>query len=158
MALAQKKYEGSQSKLWIVEKEKAKSKNVAFVVGILLVLVFVLFVLQRVVTNSSEKPESELIEASGIDWNNPPCLPKELSSQWKETTHPAKIENTNDKEFTNTITQEVIEFHPRNTQGENKPHWHRKNPSVTNRHDYYLDKDGNPVGKNSKDSHIYTNC
>jgi len=115
-------------------------------------------VLQNVFTNSAGNPESELIEASGIDWNNPPCSPKELSSQWKETTHPAKIENTNDKEFTNTITQEVIEFHPRNTQGENKPHWHRKNPSVTNRHDYYLDKDGNPVGKNSKDSHIYTNC
>ncbi len=68
------------------------------------------------------------------------------------------MENTNDKEFTNIITNEVIEYHPYNTNGKYQPHWHRKNPLSTNRLDYYLDKDGKIVRKNSKESHIYTDC
>jgi hypothetical protein len=35
-----------------------------------------------------------------------------------------------------------------------KDHYHVLNPNSTGKHDYYLDKDGNPVPKNSKASHI----
>lgn len=35
---------------------------------------------------------------------------------------------------------------------------HRRNPFSTHKQKYYLDKNGNPVKKNSKQSHIYTNC
>jgi len=161
MALPQKKYEGSQSKLWIVEKEKTKSKNVAFVVGILLVLVFVLFVLQRVVTNSSEKPESELIEASGIDWNNPPCLPNELSSDWENVTPEKMLQNSNRQEFRHKKTGLKIAFDKGvvgkpNYRGKN--HWHIYNPNTINRHDVYLDKTGKPIGEHSSNSHITPEC
>jgi len=35
-----------------------------------------------------------------------------------------------------------------------KNHYHILNPNSTSKHDYYLDKYGNPVPKNSKQSHI----
>jgi hypothetical protein len=35
-----------------------------------------------------------------------------------------------------------------------KDHYHILNPNSTGKHDYYLDKYGNPVAKNSKASHI----
>ena len=161
MALPQKKYEGSQSKLWIVEKEKTKSKNIAFVVGILLVLVFVLFVLQRVVTNSSEKPESELIEASGIDWNNPPCLPNELSSDWENVTPEKMLQNSNRQEFRHKKTGLKIAF-DKGVAGKpkfrEKDHWHIYNPFSASVRDYYLSKDGTKIHKNNDDSHIQIHC
>ena len=35
-----------------------------------------------------------------------------------------------------------------------KDHYHVLNPKSTGKHDYYLDKNGNPGPKNSKASHI----
>ena len=35
-----------------------------------------------------------------------------------------------------------------------KDHYHIYNPNATSNKDLYLDKDGNPTGKNSKSSHI----
>lgn len=35
-----------------------------------------------------------------------------------------------------------------------KDHYHILNPNATSNKDLYLDKDGNPVAKGSKDSHI----
>ena len=49
------------------------------------------------------------------------------------------------------------EFHPGKT-GENgwkgRDHYHWKNPQSKNDKDKYLDKNGIPVGKNSKESHL----
>jgi len=107
---------------------------------------------------NNEDKNFEIDNEISIDWANPPCSPNELNSSWIEITHPLKKENTNDREFQNIKTKEIIEFHPNNSQGVYLPHWHRHNLLPTSRFDYYLDKDGNGVGKDSKKSHIYTNC
>ncbi|RTE06441.1 hypothetical protein EJQ19_22930 [Paenibacillus whitsoniae] len=40
---------------------------------------------------------------------------------------------------------------------EGKDHYHIDNPNKTGRLDYYLDKNGNPVVKGSKPSHVLPN-
>jgi hypothetical protein len=50
-----------------------------------------------------------------------------------------------------------VEFHkgkPGKPGWEGKDHWHRFNPNKTGKGDAMLDKNGNPVQKNSKPSHI----
>ena len=87
-----------------------------------------------------------------------PNLPKTPSylknSGWKETTPVAMKKNTTSRTFKkNGLT---IRF----DKGKNgaggyggKDHYHILNPNSTGKHDYYLDKYGNPVPKNSKASH-----
>ena len=114
-------------------------------------------------TNTGDKnPKAETHidnDYDDIDWVvSPPCDPDDLNEDWEETTHPQKKRRTIDRDFTNKRTKVKIEYHPKNKNGEDEPHWHRKNPNSTNKHNYYLDKYGNIVEKNSKKSHIYTNC
>lgn len=96
--------------------------------------------------------------SSDIDWSKPPCNPDELSSNWKETTNPNMI---NRREFLYKETGLKIAFEKR-VPGENGfraiDHWHRYNPTSTNKLDFYLDKNGYPVGKGSKPSHIEPKC
>lgn len=158
MALPANKYENKSSYLQIVKYEKNKRTNTLGVIGILLLIAVAIATVTFFLNSIDDNPQNDTSTNSEIDWKNPPCSPKSLNKNWKETTHPLKIENTKDKEFTNIITNEVIEYHPYNSQGKYQPHWHRKNPLSTSRHDYYLDENGNPVRKNSKESHIYTDC
>ena len=80
---------------------------------------------------------------------------KLIKSGWKEITPAAMKKNTTSRMFKkNGYT---IRF-DKGTKGMGgyggKDHYHILNPSSTGKHDYYLDKFGNPVPKNSKKSHI----
>ena len=143
MALPVKKYENRPSYLRIVKNRKNKRPNPLVIIGILLLLGIVIATVPIFLNSIDDNPQNDTSIDSEIDWKNPPCSPKSLNKNWKETTHPLKMENTKDKEFTDIITSEVTEYHPHNSQGRYQPHWHRKNPLSTNRHDYYLDENGN---------------
>jgi len=117
-----------------------------FILGLVLAIPIVLNISKNI-------PDDET-----IDWTNPPCSPNDLGKNWKDITHPRKQLKTPDKTFQNIHTNEIIEFHPHNSKGQKQPHCHRKNPNASSRHDYYLDKNGQPVRKNSKPSHIYIDC
>lgn len=158
MALPAKKYENEHSYLRIVKDGNEQKKASFLIIGIVLAIIAIIATIPIFLNSIEDNPQNDISIDSEIDWTNPPCSPKSLSKNWQESTHPLKIENTKDKEFTNIITKEVIEYHPYNSQGKYQPHWHRKNPLSTNRHDYYLDENGNPARKGSKESHIYTDC
>ena len=138
----------------IIDGGKNKRSNLT-----VLIIVFLLAIITAllVVDNFDMSNDSKTVK-SAIDWDNPPCSPKELSSEWEEKTHHLMKKHTPDKRFVNRRTGEIIEFHPYNSKGEYIPHWHRLNPNKTNRFDYNFDKDGNEVQKHSPNSHIYTNC
>lgn len=79
------------------------------------------------------------IEAD-IDWNNPPCSPDELSSNWKEITHPKMQKFNSRREFVYQHTNLIIAFEKGQSNAlgfKGKDHWHRFNPNKTNRHDTY---------------------
>jgi len=93
-----------------------------------------------------------------IDWSNPPCSPDDLSKDWKETTNPNMV---NRREFVYKNTENKISFEKGNIGKEGFKeidHWHRYNPNSTNKQNIYLDRNGNPVGKGSRPSHIESNC
>ncbi len=96
--------------------------------------------------------------ATDIDWTKPPCNPDELSDDWNETTHP-KMKNR--REFVYKDTNIKIAFDkgiPGIYKHHTVDHWHRYNSNSANRHDRYLDKNGNPVRKGSEKSHIKPKC
>ncbi len=134
-------------------KNKRSNSTVLIVVFLLAIITGLL-----VVDNFDMSNDSKTIK-SAIDWDNPPCSPKELSSEWEDITDPRKKANTTDRTYKNSRTGEEIEFHPYNSVQAEDPHWHRLNQLWTNKkNDYYLDKDGNVVGKRTKKSHIYPKC
>jgi RHS repeat-associated protein len=84
--------------------------------------------------------------------------PDKLKAEgWEDVTHPKMRENTDMVELKNPETGQRIRFDP-GTPGETgysgKDHYHVYNPESTGKGDYYLDEEGNPVPKNSSDSHI----
>jgi hypothetical protein len=88
---------------------------------------------------------------------NLPKNPSNLLKQgWKETTPSNMAKNTSSKMYTNKDGLRVRFDKGDHSQGGygSKDHYHVLNPNSTGKHDYYLDKDGNPVPKNSKASHI----
>jgi len=95
---------------------------------------------------------------SEIDWKNaPPHSPDALGEEWEETTSTKNKRPDIHRKFKNKKTGEEIEFdkgQPGRKGWAGKDHWHRVNPNKTGKKDAYLDKDGNPVGKNSHKSHI----
>jgi len=96
-----------------------------------------------------------------IDWNKPPCTPDDLSENWKEVTHPKMQARSQRREFLYMDTNIRIAFE-KGISGETgfakEDHWHRYNPNSVNKRDLYLDRNGNPTGKNSDPSHIKPNC
>jgi len=88
---------------------------------------------------------------------NPDTL---LNQGWKETTSKAKKENTNSRDFIEPLTGLHISFDKGNSSAKGfkgKDHYHARNPESNKKSEYYLDKDGNPVPKNSKKSHLFPN-
>lgn len=87
-----------------------------------------------------------------------PKKPNNLTKQgWKETTPPLMASKTSSRTFTDKNTGLNIRFDKGNKGAGGyggKDHYHILNPNSTGKHDYYLDKNGNPVPKNSKKSHI----
>jgi hypothetical protein len=65
--------------------------------------------------------------------------------------------NTNSREYEDPRTGIRVRFDPGKPGApgfEGKDHYHIYNPNRTGKGDYYLDKNGNPVPKGSKASHI----
>ncbi len=74
---------------------------------------------------------------------------------WKETTSSAMKKNSTSRTFEkNGLTVRFDKGKKGNPGFGGKDHYHILNPNSTGKHDYYLDKYGNPVAKNSKASHI----
>lgn len=87
-----------------------------------------------------------------------PKNPKTLTKKgWTNTTPSGMSKNTSSQMFTNKSNGMKIRF-DKGKKGAggygSKDHYHILNPNSTGKHDYYLDKNGNPVPKNSKASHI----
>lgn len=86
-------------------------------------------------------------------------LPKnpKKSNRFIDVTDPRKRKNTDSLNFKDRESGLEIEFHA-GRQGQKgwrgKDHYHIKNPDSTNDNNYYLDKNGNPCPKGSKDSHL----
>lgn len=89
--------------------------------------------------------------------NSLPENPDDLLDQgYEETSHPDAAANGH-RTFVNPESGDEVRY----DEGESgKPgyrgqdHYHRPNPDSTGRHDQYLDKDGNPVGRGSDESHL----
>ena len=81
---------------------------------------------------------------------------KLVEKGWRDTTPTSMSQNTSSKVYTNKDGLRVRFDKGNPSQGGygGKDHYHVLNPNSTGKHDYYLDKDGNPVPKNSKASHI----
>jgi hypothetical protein len=84
-----------------------------------------------------------------------PDSPEDLLGRgWEETTSPMSPSR---RTFVDPKTRLKVEFDP-GRSGESgwrgKDHWHLNNPNATNRHNQYLDANGNPCGRGSKDSHL----
>ena len=81
-----------------------------------------------------------------------------LSKGWKEITDPRAKEAGNARVFKEKDTGLRIRFDKGTPGGfgfKGKDHYHIDNPNATDKKERrYLDKNGNPVNKNSKASHI----
>ena len=87
-----------------------------------------------------------------------PKNPNNLTKKgWTNTTPTGMSQNTSSQMFTNKNNGMRIRF-DKGKKGATgygaKDHYHILNPNSTGKHDYYLDKNGKPVPKNSKASHI----
>jgi hypothetical protein len=81
-----------------------------------------------------------------------------LNQGWNEVTHPAKKSNTASRDFIEPDTGLKVLFDkgdPTASGFKSKDHYHVRNPESDSKGEYYLDKDGNPVPKNSVKSHIF---
>ncbi|MDR2493463.1 MAG: HINT domain-containing protein, partial [Coriobacteriales bacterium] len=87
-----------------------------------------------------------------------PTNPVDLLQQGYEETTPAGMRaNTSSREFFNPETGDRVRFDPAKPGArgfEGVDHYHQRNPNATGRGDLYLDRDGNPVPKGSRRSHI----
>ena len=85
-----------------------------------------------------------------------PKNPNKLSEKgWKDITPSNMLQNTTSKMYIkNGLKVRFDKGNPSQGGYGGKDHYHVLNPNSTGKHDYYLDKDGNPVPKNSKASHI----
>ena len=86
-------------------------------------------------------------------------LPKDSSELaglgWKEITPEGMRTHTTSKMYEKDGMKIVFDEATPNAEGfGGKNHYHVLNPNSTSKHDYYLDRNGNPVPKNSKQSHI----
>lgn len=78
-----------------------------------------------------------------------------LEDGYEETTRPGTPDHI--RKFRNPKTGDEVEFHkgkPGEPSWEGKDHWHRYNLNATGKRDAMLDKNGNPVPRKSKPSHI----
>ena len=97
---------------------------------------------------------------AGADAGKAGALPKNpddlLNQGYVETSHPDAAA-AGHRTFTNPETGDTVRFDegtPGQPGYEGVDHYHRDNPNSTGKSDTYLDKDGNPVPKGSKPSHL----
>ncbi len=156
--LAQKYSEYPNRNFRVVKGGKQQNKLKIFFV---LLLVFAIIGGTIVSLSDNPNPDSKSAPESSINWENPPCLPSDLSSDWVETTHPERKRKSNRRDFKNTKTGEEVAF-DKGVVGKNgnraKNHWHRYNTKTKSIKDFYLDIYGNTIHKNNDNSHIEVNC
>jgi len=88
---------------------------------------------------------------------NLPANPNDLlKAGWEDISHPKQAANGSHtyKDPDTGLRVRFDEPVPGSPGFAGKGHYHILNPNATNSKDAYLDKDGNPVSKNSKESHI----
>ncbi len=88
---------------------------------------------------------------------NLPNNPTELGTEWEDVTPEGMRKNTSSREYQNVKTGLRVRFDPATPGGNGykaQDHWHVYNPDGTGKGDLYLDRNGNPVPKNSNPSHI----
>ena len=87
--------------------------------------------------------------------NLPPKPNKDFHKNWEEVTDPRSKGNS--EVYRSNENGLIITFDPaqKGAPGfRGKDHYHIHNPNSTGKKDMYLDKDGNPVPKGSKASHV----
>jgi len=131
-----------------------KSKSILFLLFVTIALIGGISIYYAI-----DKPTDIPIDTTtDIDWKTPPCNPDDLSKDWKEVTNSNMV---NRREFVYKNTGNKISFE-KGIEGKGGfkeiDHWHRYNPNSTNKQDMYLDRNGNPVGKGSRPSHIDPKC
>lgn len=86
-----------------------------------------------------------------------PSNPSELiKNGWKDISHPGSAASGH-YELKEVSTGLRVRFDKKASGApgfKGKDHYHIHNPNATGNHNLYLDKDGNPVRKSSKASHI----
>ena len=107
-------------------------------------------------TSNKDSPEAKAARYKEII-DSLPANPNDLLKQgWIETTHPNALKNGH-RMFENKELGLIIQFDiakPGAPGFKGINHYHVFNPSSTSDLDLYLDKNGNPVAKKSKASHI----
>jgi hypothetical protein len=87
-----------------------------------------------------------------------PANPDELvKNGWDEITPEGMVKNTQSREFLDQNTGIKVRYDKGTSNADGfkgQDHYHIYNPQATNKGDYYLDANGNPVSKGSKASHI----
>lgn len=108
--------------------------------------------------NAEEELEDKPVEEceGGCETTTPDNPDDLLDQGWEETSHPdAKAAGR--RTFRNPKTGEELIFDkgkPGQPGWEGRDHYHRPNPNRTNRHDEYLDMNGDPTRRGSGPSHI----
>ncbi len=86
-----------------------------------------------------------------------PANPDDLLNQgWEERSHAAEAANGR-RVFVRTATGDSVEFDKGKSGApgwRGKDHYHIRNRDAAGRGDKYLDREGNPVPRNSERSHI----
>lgn len=79
-----------------------------------------------------------------------------LSQGWEDISDPRATANGHHtyRELSTGLRVRYDEGEPGASGFAGKDHYHILNPDAHNNRDMYLDSDGNPVPKNSKESHI----
>lgn len=91
----------------------------------------------------------------GINWDNPPKSPEKLPDGWELIEDDKN--NGNRFRFQHKIYTKIkIGFDAKDSNGNDKPHWHRENPNKRKKKLQYLDKDCNPLDRHKSETHIYT--
>lgn len=79
------------------------------------------------------------------------------SKQYKDVTHPQYRVNSKNRRYFDTKTGYYFEHHPKIADSlgwRGKDHYHLENPDANGDNNKYLDKNGIPCSKGSKNSHL----
>jgi len=129
------------------------SKFLIFITIVVSISIPIYYTINKPTDFPTDFPTDTSIDTD-IDWTKPPCNPEDLSNDWKEITN-SNMKNRRVFVYKETNIQIAFDKGIRGApRFKGIDHWHRFNPNSTNNKDMYLDKNGNPTGKNTNPSHI----
>lgn len=122
----------------------------------------------RPMPNPCPQPQIEIVSPSNIISDTkedivrliqslPPKPDEKFLKDWNVFVSPKAKVRTNSTKFWHKETKLRVRFDPakEGAVGFNgKDHWHVYNPNANGKKDLYLDKDGNPTPRGSRESHI----